>query len=66
MSGILSILCFSILAGVPAIILGQLAKNEIAEGRGSGQGMAQAGFILGIVSVAFLVVGVIIAVASNA
>jgi hypothetical protein len=64
--GILSILCFGIFAGIPAIILGQMAKREISEGKGQGAGMAQAGFILGIVSAAITVLVIIIVVAGNA
>ena len=51
--GILSILCLGILAGIPAIILGNIAKKEIDQGRGGGRGMAQAGFILGIIGTVF-------------
>ncbi|NUR08203.1 MAG: DUF4190 domain-containing protein [Nocardioidaceae bacterium] len=52
--GILSLLCCGIFAGIPALILGMQAKREIASSAGSqtGAGMAQAGFILGIISIA--------------
>lgn len=51
--GILSLVCCGFLAGVPAIILGSSAKREIESSGGmqAGGGMAQAGFILGIISV---------------
>jgi hypothetical protein len=51
--GILGLVCCGIFTAVPAIILGNNAKKEIAASGGmqSGQGMAQAGFILGIVGV---------------
>src|SRR4051812_36500047 len=48
--GIVSIvLCLGYLAGVPAIILGRMAKREIAQGNGTGEGLAQGGFITGII-----------------
>lgn len=47
--GILSILCFGILTGIPAIILGHVSRGNIKRsmGRVSGGGMALAGLILG-------------------
>jgi putative exporter of polyketide antibiotics len=52
-TGILGIVCCGLLAGIPALILGNSAKKEIAASGGaqSGAGMAQAGFVLGIISV---------------
>ena len=49
--GILSITCFWIFAGIPAIILGIIAKKEIKlnPSRLSGMGLATAGFVLGII-----------------
>jgi len=54
---------FSILTGVPAIVLGHLAKTEIRKsgGRLQGDGMALAGLILGYLSVVFIPVILIIA-----
>ena len=54
---------FSILTGVPAIVLGHLAKTEIRRsgGRLQGDGMALAGLILGYLSAAFIPVVLIIA-----
>ncbi len=51
--GILSILCFGVLAGIPAIILGHLSRGEVKRsmGRLSGAGMALAGLIMGYVSI---------------
>jgi hypothetical protein len=63
--GILSMLCFGIFAGIPAIILGQMAKSEIDEGRGQGRGMAQWGFGLGIASVVLSVIGIIVIIATS-
>lgn len=47
---------FCILAGIPAIICGHMARSEIrrAAGRLSGDGMAVAGLVLGYLSVAML------------
>ena len=60
--GICSFL-FSILTGIPAIIFGHLAKNDIRKsgGRIQGDGMALAGLILGYLSVVFIPVVLIIA-----
>src|SRR5215813_9546938 len=51
--GILSLFC-SIIAGIPAIILGHLSLSQVKKsgGRISGEGMAMTGLILGYVSVA--------------
>jgi type IV pilus assembly protein PilA len=56
--GILSITCFWIFAGIPAIILGHMSKSNIAKsmGRLKGDGMATAGLIMGYLSI---VVGII-------
>jgi hypothetical protein len=51
--GILSILCFGILAGIPAIILGHISRGNIQRsmGRLSGGGIAMAGLIMGYFSI---------------
>jgi len=51
--GILSILCFGLLTGLPAIILGHISRGNIEQSRGrlTGAGMALAGLILGYVSI---------------
>jgi type II secretory pathway pseudopilin PulG len=51
--GILSILCFGLLTGLPAIILGHISRGNIEQSRGrlTGGGMALAGLILGYVSI---------------
>ena len=54
-------MCCGFFAGIPAIILGNMAKNEIDAGDGTGRGMAQAGFILGIIAVAIGILWVILA-----
>ncbi len=50
--GILSITCFWILAGIPAIILGHLSHSAIRKsmGRLKGDGMAIAGLVMGYAS----------------
>lgn len=60
--GILSILCCGIVAGIPALILGRSAKAEIdaSGGAQSGRGMAQAGFILGIISIVVTIIWIIL------
>ena len=52
--------CCGFIAGVPAIILGNMAKKEIAETGQPGRGMAQAGFILGIIAVVFGILWLIV------
>ena len=61
-TGILSLICCGIIAGIPAIILGNSAKKEIAASGGmqSGGGMAQAGFVLGIISIAITILWIIL------
>ena len=58
-TGILSLLCCSPL-GVVAIILGRGAEAEIRASGQGGAGLAKAGFILGIVALALLVLQVIL------
>lgn len=60
--GILSIVCCGFFTGIPAIILGNQAKREIAASGGAqtGDGMAKAGVITGIIgSVLFVLAGVL-------
>jgi type II secretory pathway pseudopilin PulG len=61
--GILSLLCFSILAGIPAIILGHMSKANIRNsmGRLKGDGMATAGLVMGYLSAAAIPLILIIA-----
>jgi type IV pilus assembly protein PilA len=50
--GILSFFCFSVLTGIPAIILGHMSKANIRRsmGRLKGEGMATAGLVMGYIS----------------
>ena len=61
--GIASVTIFSIIAGIPAIILGHISRSEIrkSEGRLKGEGLALAGLIMGYVSIAIIPVILIIA-----
>lgn len=61
--GILSLLCLSIFAGIPAIILGHMSKANIRRsmGRLKGDGMATAGLIMGYISAAAIPLILIIA-----
>jgi hypothetical protein len=61
--GILGLICCGFIAGIPAIILGKQAQNEIDASGGAqgGRGMATAGFVLGIIACALGVLGVILA-----
>jgi putative exporter of polyketide antibiotics len=47
--GLLSIVMLGIFTALPAILLGSMAKKEIAISGEQGRGMARAGFIVGIV-----------------
>jgi type IV pilus assembly protein PilA len=61
--GILSLLCFSFLAGIPAVILGHMSRKNIRQsmGRLKGDGMALAGLIMGYISIASIPLVLIIA-----
>lgn len=50
--GIVSLVMCGLLAGIPAMILGRMAKKEIqaSQGRIGGDGLATAGFIMGLIS----------------
>src|SRR3954452_3265016 len=63
--GIVSLICCGLFAGIPALILGNSAKREIAASGGgqTGAGMAQAGVVLGIVSIVLSVLYVILLIA---
>jgi uncharacterized protein DUF4190 len=65
--GIAGLIILPVVCSVLAIIFGQQAKREIdADPTLTGRGMAQAGFILGIIGLAFVVVFVIILIAVGA
>jgi len=56
--GILSLVSFSILTGIPAIILGNKSKAAVARGEANNPGLGMAGVIMGWISVA--VIGLIV------
>lgn len=58
--GIVGILCCGVFTGIPAMILSKSAEKEIAQTGQQGAGMAKAGFILGIVSIALFVLAIIL------
>ena len=60
--GILGLLCCGFFTGIPAIILGRRAQNEIdlSGGAQGGRGMATAGFVLGIIACVWGVISIIL------
>jgi hypothetical protein len=60
--GILGIVCCGFFTGIPALILGKQAQSEIdaSGGAQTGRGLATAGFVLGIISIVFGIIGVIL------
>jgi hypothetical protein len=60
--GIASLTCSGIFTGIPAIILGRMARRKIAEsgGRFGGIGMARWGMILGWISVPLTIIQIVI------
>ena len=66
--GLLSLVCCGLFAGIPAIILGNMAKCEIDASGGlqSGRGKAVAGFVLGIIGVVWTIVALIVEVSTGA
>ena len=60
--GIIGIVCCGFFTGIPALILANQAKSEIRASGGTqtGEGMATAGFVMGIVSIVFGVIYVIL------
>jgi hypothetical protein len=62
--GLLSLACFSVLTGVPAIICGHTARTRINQSNGTlaGREMAVIGMVLGYISVAVSIVAVIFTV----
>jgi hypothetical protein len=59
-AGILGFTFFPLLGSIVAVITGPMAKKEIAESAGSlnGEGMAQAGLVLGWIGIALSVIGI--------
>jgi hypothetical protein len=63
--GILSILCCGLITGIPAIITGYMAKNNVDTNPNqySGRGMALAGMILGSIGTVLFIIGIILQIA---
>lgn len=61
--GIVGIVLCGFFTGIPAIIVGSKAKKAVAAGEANNGGMALAGIILGWVSIAFMVLGIIFLIA---
>lgn len=59
--GILSLTCFGLLSGIPAIICGHIARSEIkkSKGRLEGEGMALAGLITGYIGIFFVTIAIL-------
>ena len=55
--GILSLLCFTIFAGIPSVICGHKALSKIKHSRGAftGQGLAIAGLVTGYLGIAWAI-----------
>jgi len=59
--GILGIIgCLPLLGSILAIVLGKSGMNKADQGRANNRGVAQAGFILGIVGLVLSVIGIIL------
>lgn len=58
--GILSLFCCGFISGIAAIILGKQAQQETAISGQNGAGLAQAGFILGIIGTVLSILGGIV------
>jgi Domain of unknown function (DUF4190) len=63
--GIVGLICCGFFTGIPAIILANMAKKEIATSGQSGGGMATAGLVLGVIAVIWGVIYVILAATGN-
>jgi hypothetical protein len=59
--GIVGLVCCGFIAGIPAVILGNIAKKEIATSGEGGRGMATAGLVLGIIACVWGVIYLILA-----
>jgi hypothetical protein len=62
--GILSLVMCGFLTGIPAIIVGRSAMREVdaAQGRLGGRGVAQGGFITGIIGTALSALGLVLVI----
>ena len=62
--GILSLVCFGLFAGIPAVICGHAARSKVRQSQGAltGEGMALAGLILGYVGTILTSISIIAAI----
>ncbi len=51
---------FGLIAGIVAVVLGMMAKKQIAETGQNGAGMAKAGTIIGFVAIALSVIWILL------
>ena len=63
--GILGVVCCGFITGIPALILGNMARKEIDAGQGTGRGMATAGLVLGIIAVVLGIISLILILTGN-
>lgn len=63
--GILSLVCCGFFTGIPAIILGRKGVALADSGLATNRGIAQAGFILGIIGTVLSVLGIIVGLATG-
>ncbi len=59
-TGILSLFCCGLVLGIVAILLSRSAKEEIASTGKTGAGLAQAGFITGVVGLALFALQIVL------
>jgi hypothetical protein len=66
--GILSIPCCGLFTGIPAIVMGKSAQEEIDRSGGAvgGAGLVKAGFICGIIGTALSILGILVNIAIRA
>ncbi len=64
--GILSLVCCGLIAGIPAIILGNNSKKAEAEGRATNGNLGNIGFILGIIGTVLGTLGMVAVVTTGA
>jgi Domain of unknown function (DUF4190) len=60
--GLVAIFVCGLLAGIPAVIVGNRAKRAVAAGEANNPGMATAGIVLGWVSIILSIIGAIIVI----
>lgn len=63
--GIVSLVCCGLFAGIPAVILGNKSKQAVAAGLANNGSMATAGIIMGWISIAFSIIGLIVQAATG-